>query len=53
MIIIKNKICSQDKLIKEYPEAIIIDVTSKVEGEWQRPLIRFSDLLCISTLMMM
>ena len=36
MIIIKNKRCSQDKLIKEYPEAIIIDVTSKGEGEWQR-----------------
>ena len=36
MIIIKNKRCSQEKLLKDYPEAIIIDVTSKGEGEWQR-----------------
>ena len=36
MIIIKNKRCSQEKLLKEYPEAIIIDVTSKGEGEWQK-----------------
>lgn len=36
MIIIKNKRCSQEKLLKEYPGAIIIDVTSKGEGEWQK-----------------
>ena len=36
MIIIKNKRCSQEKLLKEYPEAIVIDVTSKGEGEWQK-----------------
>ena len=36
MIVIKNKRCSQEKLLKEYPEAIIIDVTSKGEGEWQK-----------------
>ena len=36
MIIIKNKRCSQEKLLKECPEAIIIDVTSKGEGEWKK-----------------
>lgn len=36
MILIKNKRCSQEKLLKEYPDAIIIDVTSKGEGEWQK-----------------
>ena len=36
MIIINNKRCSQNKLLKEYLEAIIIDVTSKGEGEWQK-----------------
>lgn len=36
MIIIKNRRCSEEKLLKEYPEAIIIDVTSKGEGEWQK-----------------
>lgn len=34
MIIIKNKRCSIEKLKKEYPNAIIIDVTSKGEGVW-------------------
>lgn len=36
MILVKNKRCSQEKLLKEFPEAIIIDVTSKGEGEWQK-----------------
>lgn len=36
MILIKNKRCSQEKLLREYPGAIIIDVTSKGEGEWQK-----------------
>lgn len=35
MLIIKNKRCSQEKLKKEFPDCIIIDVTSKGEGEWQ------------------
>lgn len=36
MIIIKNKRCSVEKLKKEFPGCIIIDVTSKGAGEWQR-----------------
>lgn len=36
MIIVKNKRCSKEKLLKEFPDAVIIDVTSKGEGEWQR-----------------
>lgn len=36
MIIIKNKRCSIEKLKSEYPGCIIIDVTSKGEGEWQK-----------------
>lgn len=35
MLIVRNKRCSQEKLLKEFPGAIIIDVTSKGEGEWQ------------------
>ena len=35
MIIVRNKRCSQEKLKKEFPGCIIIDVTSKGEGEWQ------------------
>ena len=36
MIVVKNKRCSKEKLLKEFPGAIIIDVTSKGEGEWQK-----------------
>lgn len=36
MIIVRNKRCSVEKLNKEFPGCIIIDVTSKGEGEWQR-----------------
>lgn len=35
-IIIKNKRCKKENILKEYPDAIIIDVTSKGEGEWQK-----------------
>ena len=35
-IIVKNKRCSLEKLKREYPDAIILDVTSKGEGEWQK-----------------
>ena len=34
MIIIKNKRCSIAKINKEYPDAIIIDVTSKASDEF-------------------
>ena len=36
MIIVKNKRCSIEKLEKEYPGCVIIDVTSKAEGEWRK-----------------
>ena len=36
MITVRNKRCSQEKLLKDFPGAIIIDVTSKGEGEWQK-----------------
>lgn len=36
MIVIKNKRCSQEKLLKECPGAIIIDVISKGERECQK-----------------
>lgn len=36
MLIVKNKRCSVDKLKKEYPGCIIIDVTSKGDGEWKK-----------------
>lgn len=36
MIIVKNKRCSEKNILAEYPDAIIIDVTSKGTGEWQR-----------------
>lgn len=36
MILVKNKRCSREKLLKEFPGAEIIDVTSKGEGEWQK-----------------
>lgn len=36
MIIVKNKRCSKEKILQEYPDAVIIDVTSKGEGRWQR-----------------
>lgn len=36
MIVIKNKRCSAEKLKNEYPGCVIIDVTSKAEGEWKK-----------------
>lgn len=36
MIEVKNKRCSVEKLQQEFPGCIIIDVTSKGEGEWQK-----------------
>ena len=36
MLIVKNKRCSVEKLKKDYPGCIIIDVTSKGEGEWRK-----------------
>lgn len=36
MIIVKNKRCSREKILQEHPQAVIIDVTSKGEGRWQR-----------------
>lgn len=36
MIIVKNKRCSEERLKKDYPDCVIIDVTSKGEGEWQK-----------------
>ncbi len=36
MIVIKNKRCKEEKLLAEFPGAIVIDVTSKGKGEWQR-----------------
>lgn len=36
MIIVKNKRCSKEKILGEFPDAVIIDVTSKGEGRWQR-----------------
>ena len=34
MIIIKNKKCSIDKIKKDYPDCVIIDVTSKAKDEF-------------------
>lgn len=36
MILVKNKRCSREKILREFPDAVIIDVTSKGEGRWQR-----------------
>lgn len=36
MLLIKNKRCSIEKLIREYPGCIIIDVTSKGSDEWKK-----------------
>lgn len=33
---IRNKRCKREKILKEFPDAIIIDVTSKGEGEWKK-----------------
>lgn len=33
---IKNKRCKSEKILQEFPGAVIIDVTSKGEGEWQK-----------------
>lgn len=35
-ILVKNKRCSKEKILREYPDAAIIDVTSKGEGEWRK-----------------
>lgn len=32
---IRNKRCKNETILREFPDAIIIDVTSKGEGEWQ------------------
>ena len=36
MILVKNKRCSVDKLKKEHPGCVIIDVTSKGDGKWKK-----------------
>ena len=36
MIIIKNKKCSTDKIKREYPDCVIIDVTSKAQDEFRK-----------------
>lgn len=36
MILVKNKRCSAEKLKKEFPDCIIIDVTSKGDAEWRK-----------------
>lgn len=36
MLLVKNKRCSIQKLLKEYPGCIIIDVTSKGPEEWRK-----------------
>lgn len=36
MILVKNKRCSKEKIMQEHPDAVIIDVTSKGEGKWQK-----------------
>lgn len=33
---IKNKRCKKENILKEFPDAVIIDVTSKGEGDWQK-----------------
>ena len=35
-IVIKNKKCSIDKIKKEYPDCVIIDVTSKAKDEFKK-----------------
>lgn len=34
MIVVKNKRCKKENILSEYPDAVILDVTSK--GEWSR-----------------
>lgn len=34
MIVVKNKRCKRENILKEYPDAIILDVTSK--GDWAK-----------------
>ncbi len=36
MIVVKSKRCSEKNLLKEYPEAVILDVTSHAEGDLAR-----------------
>lgn len=33
-IVIKNKRCKAENILRKYPDAVIIDVTSQGEGEW-------------------
>lgn len=35
-IVVKNRKCKEEKILKEYPDAVIIDVTSKATDEFQR-----------------
>ena len=35
-IVIKNKKCSTDKIKREYPDCVIIDVTSKAQDEFKK-----------------
>lgn len=36
LIVIKNKKCSTDKIKREYPDCVIIDVTSKAKDEFRK-----------------
>lgn len=36
MVIVRNKRCSTEKLLREFPGCIIIDVTSKGPEEWRK-----------------
>lgn len=36
MLLVKNKRCSIEKLLRDYPGCIIIDVTSKGDEEWKK-----------------
>ena len=36
MIVIKNKKCSTDRIKREYPDCVIIDVTSKAQDEFKK-----------------
>lgn len=33
---VRNKRCKEATILKEFPDAVIIDVTSKGQGEWQK-----------------
>ena len=36
MLVVRNKRCSAEKLLREFPGCIIIDVTSKGDEEWKK-----------------